>query len=77
LDHIISIDGITVDLEKIKVIRGWLAPRNVTKFRSFNGLVGYYQRFIKGFSKIASPFTSFQKKGVRFEWIFDCEEFFQ
>jgi hypothetical protein len=32
---------------------------------------------IKGFSKIASPITSLQKKGVTFEWTSKCEERFQ
>jgi hypothetical protein len=41
------------------------------------GLVGYYRRFIKGFSNIASPITSLQKKGVKFEWNSKCEESFQ
>jgi hypothetical protein len=77
LGHIISADGIAVDPEKIEAIKGWPTPRNVTEVRSFMGLVGYYRRFIKGFSKIASPITSLQKKGVKFEWTPKCEESFQ
>jgi hypothetical protein len=73
LGHIISTYGIAVDPEKIEVLRGWPVLRNVMKVRSFMGLVGYYQRFIKGFSKIASPITSLQKKGVEFEWMPKCE----
>ena len=41
------------------------------------GLVGYYRRFIKGFSRIASLITSLQKKGVKFEWNSKCEEIFR
>jgi hypothetical protein len=40
------------------------------------GLASYYRRFIKGFSNIASPITSLQKKGVKFEWTSKCEERF-
>jgi hypothetical protein len=54
LGYIISTHETLVDLEKIEEMRGWLAPRNVTKFRSFMGLASYYRRFINGFSKIAS-----------------------
>ncbi|GKD46131.1 putative reverse transcriptase domain-containing protein, partial [Tanacetum coccineum] len=32
------------------------------------GLVGYYQRFIEGFLKIAKPMTKLTQKKVKFEW---------
>ncbi|GJZ62138.1 putative reverse transcriptase domain-containing protein [Tanacetum coccineum] len=34
----------------------------------FLGLVGYYRRFIEGFSKIAKPMTKLTQKKVTFEW---------
>jgi hypothetical protein len=77
LGHIISATGTKVDPEMIEAIRGWPTPKNVTEVRSFMGLVRYYRRFIKGFSNIASPITSLQKKGVEFEWTSKCEESFQ
>jgi hypothetical protein len=42
MGHIISADGIAVDLEKIEAIEGWPALRNVIEVRSFMSLVGYY-----------------------------------
>jgi hypothetical protein len=41
------------------------------------GIVGYYRRFIEGFSKIAHPITSLQKKCVKFQRTLDCEKNFQ
>ena len=41
------------------------------------GLVGYYRRFIEGFSKVVHPITSLQRKGMRFEWTHKCEGSFQ
>ena len=35
--HIISEEGISVDLEKIEAIMNWPTPRNVTYVRSFTG----------------------------------------
>jgi hypothetical protein len=77
LGHIISTNEITFDPKNIESVRGWKMPRNVIKVRSFMGLAGYYQRFIKRFSNIASPITYLQKKGVKFEWNSKCEERFQ
>lgn len=77
MGHIISEEGIVVDQEKIKAIMEWPTPRNVTEVRSFMGLAGYYQRFIKGFSKIAHPITSLQRKNVKFYWSEKCEASFQ
>ena len=76
LGHIISDEGISVDPKKIEAIMNWATPRNVTDVRSFMGLVGYYMRFIEGFSKVAHAITSLQKKGIKFEWTSKCEESF-
>jgi hypothetical protein len=77
LRHIIYVEGIPVDPGKIGAIKGWSAPKNVIEVRSFMGLVGYYRIFIASLSKIAFPFTSLQKKGVKFHWTVDCEKSFQ
>ena len=52
-----------VDPEKIREIEEWLVPKDVIDVRSFMGITGYYRRFIEGFSRIANPITSLQKKG--------------
>ena len=76
LGHIISEEGISVDPNKIEAIMNWTTPRNVTDVRSFMGLVGYYQRFIEGFAKVAHAITSLKNKGMKFEWTSRCEESF-
>ena len=43
----------------------------------FMGIMGYYRRFIEGFSRIVNPITSLQKKGNKFEWNKKCEESFK
>jgi len=51
-----------MDPEKVEAIESWTKPTNISKVRSFMGLSSYYRRFIAGFSKIAYPITSLQKK---------------
>ena len=77
LGHIISEEGIEVDPKMIEAIKGWTTPNNVTEVRSFMGLVGYYRRFIAGYSRIAHLITSLQRKGVKFQWTTKCEKSFQ
>ena len=62
-----SAEGIRVDPVKIEAIVSWKPPRNVTKVRSFLGLVGYYRRFVKGLSVIASTLTKLLQKWVKFD----------
>jgi len=53
LGNLVSKEGIAVDLEKIKDIMEWTAPRNLDEIISFMALVGYCNRFIRKFSWIA------------------------
>ncbi|KAG8489286.1 hypothetical protein CXB51_017330 [Gossypium anomalum] len=76
LGHIISKIGIRVDLSKVLAILDWKPPRNVSNIRSFLGLAGYYRRFVKGFSMIATPLIKLLQKDVRFKWSEKCQNNF-
>ena len=77
LGHIVSIEGIRVDPTKIEAIVNWKLPQNVTDVRSFLGLAGYYRRFVKGISVIASSLTKLLRKWVKFEWDDKCQSSFE
>jgi hypothetical protein len=77
LGHVISAGGVSADLSKVKDVLNWMPPMNVSKIRSFLGLVGYYRRFIQDFSKIAKPMTKLLEKNKDFEWTGECQASFQ
>jgi hypothetical protein len=74
LGNIITDGGIKVDPNKISEILNWKQPSDVSKMRSFLGLVGYYRRFIEGVSKIVKPLTSLLEKGKEFKWDEACHK---
>ncbi|GBG62393.1 hypothetical protein CBR_g30346 [Chara braunii] len=68
LGHFITPEDISPLSDKIQAIQEWPEPRNVTDVRSFLGLAGYYQRFIKGYSKIAAHLTKLQCEDRPFDF---------
>ena len=61
-----SASGVSIDLEKVKVVMSWERPKSVFEIRSFLRLVGYYRRFIEDFSRLVAPITRLTQKGVKF-----------
>jgi len=55
LGHRVGRQGLRVMQDKVEAVDRWPQPKNPSELRSFLGLVGYYRRFIEGFSRIAAP----------------------
>ena len=47
LGHVVTKEGISIGLKKIKAIEEWPIPKDVTNIRSFLGITGYYRIFIE------------------------------
>nr|GEX74883.1 hypothetical protein [Tanacetum cinerariifolium] len=77
LGHIMSADGITMDLKKVEAITKWPRTKTVTEVRSFLRLAGYYRRFVEGFSRFALPLTKLMRKGEKFVWNEEREKSFE
>ena len=65
LGHIVSQEGISIDLAKINAILRWERTSNVTEICSFL-VLSYYHRFVENFSRIAAPLMRLMRKDVRF-----------
>ena len=69
LGHIVSAQGVQMDVEKIEAVKNYQYSRNVKQLQQFLGLCGYYRRFVKDFAKIAQPLYKLLKKETI--WNFD------
>ena len=61
LGHVISIESVYVDPQKVEVVLNWEQPTSVTEVQNFLGLAGYYRCLVENFSRIAAPLLSGMK----------------
>ncbi|GKF39379.1 putative reverse transcriptase domain-containing protein, partial [Tanacetum coccineum] len=77
LRHLIDNQGLHVDPAKIEAVKIWTSPTTPIKICQFLGLIGYYRRFIKDFSKIAKSLTELTQKNKKYIRGEDQESAFQ
>ncbi|GKD81732.1 putative reverse transcriptase domain-containing protein, partial [Tanacetum coccineum] len=77
LGHLIDSQGLHVDPAMIEIVKNLASPTTPTEVHQFLGLVGYYRRFIQGFSKITMPLTKLTQKKKKYIWEKDQETDFQ
>ncbi len=68
---------IKVDSTEVEVLQNWPTTSTLTDGRSFKGLLQFFQRFIKGFSKLDTPLTTFMERGEGIDkWGIKCDKAF-
>jgi len=68
LGHVVGRNGMATDPEKVRAMEDWVTPQDLTRFRAFLGLVGYYRQYIPYFAGIAQPLNRLTAKGVTWQW---------
>ena len=76
LGYILSLSGLTMFDDKIKIIQNWPEPKKVKKIQSFLGFANFYCWFIFNYSDIVIPLTCLTQKDI--PWKFDsfCQDTF-
>ena len=76
LSHRISKEGVKPLFDKVQAIREFPRPRSPKEVSSFLGLVGYYTKFIRDFTRISRPLDAL-RKADKFEWTKETEAAFE
>jgi hypothetical protein len=77
LGHIISPEGIKIDLARVKAIQKIDIPRNEKSIQSFIGKINFLRRFIPKFAEIIKLITDMLKKDAEIKWIPEAKESFE
>ena len=73
LGHIVSENGVSTDIEKIRAVQDWDRTRTQKQMRGFLGSCTYFRKYVKNFAHIASPCHKFYEKASKFIWTEECE----
>ena len=57
----INTEGIYMNLKRIQAVKEWLPSENVHEIQVFLGFVNFFWRFIKNYSRIATPLLNLLK----------------
>jgi hypothetical protein len=67
LGHIISVEGVMMDADKVAAVAAWPTRQSPRALRGFLGLAGYYRKYIRDFDLIAAPLTCLLQRDA-FSW---------
>jgi len=59
---------VATDPDKVRAIKDWVTPQDLTGLRAFLGLVGNYRQYMPDFARIAQPLNWLMTKGVTWQW---------
>ena len=76
LGYRIDAKGVHTTDRKVQAIIDTPAPTNVTKLRSFLGMINFYAKFIPNLSSLLHPLHSLLHAGQRWKWSKECEKVF-
>ena len=77
LGHIISMNGLETDPDKIAAVKKFPIPTNPTEVKSFLGLCSYYRRYVQNFAEILRPLHKASEVTTNFNWASEAQDAFE
>jgi hypothetical protein len=77
LGHIVDEQGVRVDPAKVKAVKEFPTPTDVSHLRSFLGMTNYFRKFIKRYAQVVHPMTDLLKGDTAFRWSTACHTAFE
>ncbi len=77
LGYVVGHGCVTPPEAKVEAIRRFPAPTCRRALQRFLGVVGYYRRFVPGYSTMLAPLTDLLQKGRKWAWDEKCERAFK
>ena len=68
LGHILTIDGIRRDPDKVEAIKNFPTPKNVKTLKDFLGLTQFCAKFTTELAQESSLLLELEKKGLKWHW---------
>jgi hypothetical protein len=76
LGHMVSHEGTKPDPGKINAVVHFPMSKTITDVRSFLGLKGYYQNYVREYLRLVVPLFELTRKDVAFVWDLGCQSAF-
>lgn len=68
LGYVVGNNSVKPNPGKIKALANAPLPTCVKELRQFNGLAGYFRKFVPNFSSVMAPLYALTKKDVKWTW---------
>jgi len=76
LEYILSLSGLTMSNDKIKIIQDWPEPKKVKDIQFFLGFANFYCWFIFNYSDIVISLTYLIQKNIPWKFDSSCQDAF-
>lgn len=77
LGYKIDRKGISMDQERIRIIKDYRRPTDLKTLRGFLGILHYFKRLVSNLTEKEIPLIELLRKNIKWQWTYEREKAFQ